>query len=376
MGSAGTSARQAALAAAVAVARDHGLVVEDPSIVHDGSNLLVELRPAPVIARVAFAAARVRDGDGWLRREVAVAGFLADAGAPVVSPSDLLDPGPHHRDGFVVSFWRRIPATSAAPDGYGAGRALRACHDALAGWENAAALLLRWGGLEEARALVERLAARPLRHPGDASAPGDAPALAPADTFAPGDAPADAPAAAPADTSALGVPAPALAPGDAPAAGRAVTSALGVPAPALAPADAALLREVGARVQERVEGLGLPLQAIHGDAHLRNVLEAPDGPLWADWEDAFLGPRGWDLACLYAFLPPFGDADPARVGQAYRGYGEPLHVDLLRPLVAARRFQVVVWSVVLAGDDPARIERSRRWLDDLRGRRGAAAEPL
>lgn len=325
MASTGTSAREAALAAAVAVAREQGLVVEDPAIVHDGSNLLVALRPAPVIARVAFGAARVRDGDGWLRREVAVAGFLAGAGAPVVAPSDLLDPGPHERDGFVLSFWRHVPATPAAPDGYGAGRALRACHDALAGWADAAALLPRWGGLEEARALVERLAAGPV--------PRVSAARASADAVAPGDATASA----------------------------------------LSPGDADLLREVGAHVQARVEGLGLPLQAIHGDAHLRNVIEAPEGALWADWEDAFLGPRGWDVACTHAFLPPFGDADPARVGQAYRGYGEPLHVDLLRPLVAARRFQVVVWSVVLAADDPARLARSRRWLDGLRERRGSAA---
>lgn len=339
-----SEAQQAALAAAVAVAREQGLAVGDAALVHDGSNLLVALAPAPVVARVAFGAARVRAGDGWLRREVAVAGFLAQAGAPVVAPSDLLDPGPHERDGFVLSFWRHVPLAGAAPDGYGAGRALRACHDALAEWEDAAALLPRWGGLEEARALVERLAAGPLAPPRRAVSARDA--------AAGGSSAAE--------------------PDQAAASGR--TAASGdATAPALSPADADLLREVGADVQARVEGLGLPLQAIHGDAHLRNAIEAPEGALWADWEDTFLGPRGWDLACLYAFLPPFGDADPARVGQAYRGYGEPLHVDLLRPLVAARRFQIVVWSVVLAGADPARIARSRRWLDGLRERRGGAA---
>ena len=40
-----------------------------------------------------------------------------------------------------------------------------------------------------------------------------------------------------------------------------------------------------------------PVQPLHGDAHLGNVL---GGPLWNDWEDTCLGPVGWDAACLLA----------------------------------------------------------------------------
>ena len=44
--------------------------------------------------------------------------------------------------------------------------------------------------------------------------------------------------------------------------------------------------------------LRAPIQPLHGDAHLGNVLNGPDGPLWNDWEDTCLGPVGWDAACL------------------------------------------------------------------------------
>ncbi|HST40140.1 MAG TPA: phosphotransferase [Conexibacter sp.] len=269
------------------------------------------------VARVATGTAQWRPGGEGMARELAVASALARAGAPVVAPSDLLPPGPHSRDGFTLGFWEYVAPVARPLDAYAAGRALRECHEALAtvvgdgrggaaGGGTApdgAASLRPWAVLDEARAIVERLAAA-----GDLDA-----------------------------------------------------------------ADAALLRERGAHVRERVERLALPLQPIHGDAHLRNVLDdAARGPLWNDWEDAFVGPRAWDLACLYAALPPFGDHDPAAAGQAYRGYGEPVHADVLRALVAARRFQIVVWSAALARGRPERRARFERWMAQLR--RNAASE--
>ncbi|MDX6679509.1 MAG: hypothetical protein QOE31_3561, partial [Solirubrobacteraceae bacterium] len=56
---------------------------------------------------------------------------------------------------------------------------------------------------------------------------------------------------------------------------------------ALSAGDAALLRRAGERARARIERLALPLQAVHGDAHLDNVINGPDGPLWNDWEDCF-----------------------------------------------------------------------------------------
>jgi hypothetical protein len=55
---------QAALVAdAVAVGRAVGLEVGDPVVLKDSLNLLVWLRPAPVVARIQVRTALVRDPD-------------------------------------------------------------------------------------------------------------------------------------------------------------------------------------------------------------------------------------------------------------------------------------------------------------------------
>ncbi len=306
---------------AVMTARELGLTVTHPVVLRDRSNLLVHLRPAPVVARVATATAMARPGGQGIVRELAVAGALAAAGAPVVAPSALLPPGPHRRDGWTLSFWEWVEPRSEPLDAAAAGARLRTCHEALAdlGAEGIAAMgralgaaadgapadgaeLVVWGALREAEELVAGL--------GDEHG--------------------------------------------------------------LDPADVELLRETGAREVARATSLDLPLQPVHGDAHLRNLLASPAGPLWIDWEDSFIGPRGWDLACFYATLPPFDTQDPTHAAQAYRGYGEPLHVDLLRALVGARRFQMLAWGAAWARDrDPA----EREWFADrmaaLRARRAA-----
>jgi hypothetical protein len=53
-------ADRGALAAAVAVAERYGLRSHDPVILRDRLNVLVHLRPAPVVARVAGTIAAVR----------------------------------------------------------------------------------------------------------------------------------------------------------------------------------------------------------------------------------------------------------------------------------------------------------------------------
>jgi hypothetical protein len=95
-----------AVAAAVAVARRHGLGVERPAVLNDLFSVMVHLRPAPVVARVPTWVSRLRVPiDDWLDREIAVTTFLSDQGLPVVTPSQELPPGPHHHDGFAISFW-------------------------------------------------------------------------------------------------------------------------------------------------------------------------------------------------------------------------------------------------------------------------------
>ena len=95
-----------AVAAAAALARDSGLRVEEPTVLGDLFSLMVYLRPAPVVARVATCMPKLRTPiSEWLGLEIAVTTYLSEQGAPVVAPSPELPPGPHEYDGFAISFW-------------------------------------------------------------------------------------------------------------------------------------------------------------------------------------------------------------------------------------------------------------------------------
>jgi hypothetical protein len=118
-----------AVAAAVAVARAHGVRCDDPELLRDAWHVLVHLRPSPVVARVTSGAPGV-DPCG-VTRELDVARHAYAAGAPVAAPSDLVDPGPHRHDGHTIVFWRFVEK-SGKVDAAAAGRGLRAIHEALA----------------------------------------------------------------------------------------------------------------------------------------------------------------------------------------------------------------------------------------------------
>lgn len=258
-----------ALTAAVAVAEAQGLQVSDPVILRDQLNVFVHLRPAPVVARVAGTIARVRPGLTWQRREVAIAGYLARAGAPVVAPSDELPPGPYEHDGRVISFWRHVE-TKGAVDAVAAGRALADCHEALRGFSGSLPVL---SGVTEAEALLMKLAA-----------------------------------------------------------------------------EEALDHETAIKLLHRLEDLHAtlgslrsPIQPLHGDAHLNNVLNGPDGPLWNDWEDTCVGPLGWDAACLT--LTRDGNE---RAEAALAASGIHLDPGELSLWVEARSLQLAVWRAFLA----------------------------
>ena len=132
-----------ALEAARAFALGHGLPAADLAILKDGSNLIVHLRPAPVVLRVATLTAAVRgDPLPYLAREVALVSYLAAAGAPVMPPSDQVPPGPYLADGWALSAWRFVahdpPAT---PDVRSAFTALDELHRAMAGFPGELPLL-------------------------------------------------------------------------------------------------------------------------------------------------------------------------------------------------------------------------------------------
>jgi Phosphotransferase enzyme family len=281
-----------AVAAAVAAARAHGLRVDDPVVLRDRLNVLVWLKPAPVVARVAGTIAVVRPGDEWLRREVAVAGALAAAGAPVVAPSDELPPGPHLQDGRLVSFWTHVPAREAPVDPVAAGEALRACHAALRSFAGSLPLL---GVITEAEALLARLAAEGT----------------------------------------------------------------------LAPDDAGGIQRRFDELRAAMENLRAPVQPLHGDAHLGNVLNGPDGPLWNDWEDTCLGPVGWDAACLVSTARMTGEGR-GEAEAALAATGIALDPGELTLWVDARTLQALVWVTYIAREHPERRAALEPWLQAAR----------
>jgi aminoglycoside phosphotransferase (APT) family kinase protein len=258
-----------AVDAAVAIARANGLRVEAPVVLRDRLNVLVHLRPAPVVARVAGTIARVRPGDEWLRRELAVAGALSAAGAPVVAPSAELPPGPHHHEGRILSFWTHVPERGpASPEA--AGAALRDVHEALRRFSGVLPVL---GLLTEAEALLMKLAAEE----------------------------------------------------------------------AIDPPTAHDLHERLQELREPLSELRAPVQPLHGDAHLRNVLNGPDGPLWNDWEDTCVGPVHWDAACLLARSRVTGEGG-AEAEAALRAAGIDVDPGELALWLDARILQGAIWG--------------------------------
>jgi Ser/Thr protein kinase RdoA (MazF antagonist) len=128
--------QDAAVRAAVTVAARFGLIATEPVVLADGANIVVHLRPAPVVAKVAASTPAVRrDNQDWLQRELDVSAFLAAQGAPVVPPSPELPATTHHDAGHVMSFWRYLPPADPArplrPDEETIGSMLRHLHAVL-----------------------------------------------------------------------------------------------------------------------------------------------------------------------------------------------------------------------------------------------------
>src|SRR5436190_10066325 len=145
-----------ALAAAQAVAREHGVACDEAVRIAAGSNVLVHLKPAPVVARVMTGTAVLHDDpEQWLAREVAVGAFLAGRTDLVVPPSDILPPGPYEQAGLWMTLWKFVPhdAQAPPPEPRELGRSLRGLHAALADFP------CELAPLSEVRDWLERLLA-------------------------------------------------------------------------------------------------------------------------------------------------------------------------------------------------------------------------
>lgn len=120
------------MSAAVRVAARFGVAATEPAVLADGANVIVHLRPTPVVAKVAASTPAVRDAAAWLGREIDLAVFLGESGIPVMTPSGEVPATVHHEDGHVMSFWIYLERSGAGPAGEAViGSMLRDLHAAL-----------------------------------------------------------------------------------------------------------------------------------------------------------------------------------------------------------------------------------------------------
>ena len=87
----------------------------------------------------------------------------------------------------------------------------------------------------------------------------------------------------------------------------------------------------------------LPVQALHGDASVGNLLHTPVGLVWNDFEDTFRGPLHWDLAGYVMSLRARG-ATSGFVRQVLEHYRWGDEHELV-PFVAAHEVYDEIWQL-------------------------------
>jgi len=111
-----------AVSAATSAGHDLGLDISEPRVLYDAFSVIVHLAPTPVVVRVPTVlppsySATPETQTAQQRSELAVAGWLADRGHPVVPPSPLVPREPVRKDGFSMTFWQLIDELpDAEPD--------------------------------------------------------------------------------------------------------------------------------------------------------------------------------------------------------------------------------------------------------------------
>jgi aminoglycoside phosphotransferase (APT) family kinase protein len=123
------------------------------------------------------------------------------------------------------------------------------------------------------------------------------------------------------------------------------------------PAEAAWLRSILARIDVPAG----PVQPVHGDAHLDNILVARGGPVWIDWEESWGGPVAWDLACLdhrRRVFDEFGD----EIAAAMTAYGpvDGAAVDAWAPVVSLWALAWGTRGAIELGEDISDRAKARR----------------
>ncbi|AZK97830.1 MULTISPECIES: phosphotransferase [Streptomyces] len=231
-----------ALALAVEAGRELGLRADRPRVLHDVFSVLVHLAPEPVVVRVpALAVGTAAELRERQQRELAVTGWLADTGFPVVGPSPLVPREPVGAGGTSLTFWEYVTEIEPLRD------------------------LLQGDPGTLTDRFTEQTGWTAELHAALAHYPGELPVLSPL----------------------------------VPAIGLALAELRSEPQ-ALTPADLdradreytvleALVAEFPARFPQA------RLQSLHGDSPAYNLLRTADGHRFADFEDVTVGPVEWDL---------------------------------------------------------------------------------
>jgi hypothetical protein len=217
----------------------------------------------------------------WLERELEVGRFLAERSAPIVPPTDLLDPGPHERDGYWMTFWTFVdhdPGRCLESPGL-LGRSLCELHAKLADFQgNLPTLASVADGLER---LVNELQ----------------------------------------------------------------------PSARLKREQLEAMNAELERLKPLVFETALPVQALHGDVSLSNLLHTERSLLWNDLEDVCRGPVEWDLASLVVSMRDRG-ASSQFVDAVLGAYGTS-GVERLAQFGDAHALYGAIWQAFQARMSPS-----------------------
>lgn len=111
-----------------------------------------------------------------------------------------------------------------------------------------------------------------------------------------------------------------------------------------------------------------PHQALHGDAHLGNLMNTTRGLLWTDWEDTFAGPVEWDMASAIwnAKLLDHDEATVTAILKAYSEAGGHLDDEAMHHSLIGRAAVMTAWYPILyPNPNPERQRRLQHRLDWL-----------
>lgn len=131
------------------------------------------------------------------------------------------------------------------------------------------------------------------------------------------------------------------------------------------------LEKICDRIKTYFQQSSLPMQPVHGDANSSNVINTTKGVLWIDWEDTFLAPIYWDIACFVATSRVFEtDIEPAEAFlQGYEiNHRGKINADILDVCIEARTFQTMLWNYIIGQEHPSSLERFQKRLQWLGNR--------